>query len=216
MGSWLTEKPVAHRGLHDAEKGRPENSLAAFEAAAEVGYPIELDVHLTLGGELAVLHDWDDELGAEAPRLGEVLDLVAGRVPVMIELKQHGGVLPSWLVAAVIEELEGRQGKYALSSFDPEVVQEAWLGAQGRYPVGIISGRLRSAGPEQKLANWASLAGEQADFISYELDALPDQVVAAWRELGVPVLAWTVTSPEDEALARMHADGIIFDGYVPA
>src|SRR5580693_9907041 len=56
---WLTSRPIAHRGLHDLAAGRPENSLAAFEAAAEAGYPCELDVQLTDSGELIVLHDAD-------------------------------------------------------------------------------------------------------------------------------------------------------------
>jgi glycerophosphoryl diester phosphodiesterase len=209
--AWLTSRPVAHRGLWDLAAGRPENSLAAFSAAAEAGYPIELDVHLTAGGELAILHDWDEELAVTAPRLGEALDLVAGRVPVMVELKRHEGS-PQALVAAVLSELAGREGEFALASFDPALVREAKLTAW--YPVGLISGLLRSAGPAERLANWSSLAESRPDFISYELAALPDQVVSAWRELGVPVIAWTVRGPADEAEARKHADGIIFDGYL--
>lgn len=144
--TWLTSQPIAHRGLYDLAAGRPENSLAAFDAAATAGYPCELDVHRTDSGELVVLHDYD--LGratgvarpvatltvADLPRtrlfgsdehvptLAQVTDCVHGRVPLLIELKRQGPSDPRALVKGVLDSLKSCDGEYALSSFDPILV----------------------------------------------------------------------------------------------
>lgn len=136
----------AHRGAHDAEK--PENSMAAFRAALEMGCGVELDVHLLRDGTLAVLHDSDlrrmtgcpgtvEELtgqqlclyhlsgsGETIPKLQQVLALFAGRAPLIIELKTSGGN-HARLCQAVCEALDGYQGLYCLESFDPRCV--IWL-----------------------------------------------------------------------------------------
>jgi glycerophosphoryl diester phosphodiesterase len=109
---WLRSQPIAHRGLHDESKGIVENSLSAFRAAAEAGYPIELDVQLSKDGEAMVFHDpfldrltgtkgrvcdftaaelGQLRLGGTAdplPSLQQVFDAVGGRVPILIETKQ--------------------------------------------------------------------------------------------------------------------------------
>ena len=106
---FLFGRPFAHRGLHDEH--RPENSMAAFEAAVQAGYPIELDVRVSADGQAIVFHDAKlkrmtdanglvAEANAEAlkkfclggsqegiPGLSEVLDMISGRVPVIVEIK---------------------------------------------------------------------------------------------------------------------------------
>jgi glycerophosphoryl diester phosphodiesterase len=229
MGTWLTSTPIAHRGLFNLEAGVPENSLAAFDAAAEAGYPCELDVHLTNSGELVVVHDFDllratglarptETLTARdladtrlfgtaqrVPTLAEVIDCVRGRIPLQIEIKRRRKPGPRVLANAVLDGMRG--GDFALSSFDPLVV--FWLrAAKPRFPIGQISGALGR-----------TLVGNvvtRPDFISYELAGLPSRAVATWRERGAPVLAWTVESPEDERKARTYADNIIFSDYLPA
>src|SRR4051812_45971454 len=108
---WLARTPIAHRGLHAAREGRPENSIGAFAHSCALGFPAELDVRLTRDGEVVVFHDRtlkrltgaagrvEDRDAAELralrllgtrerlPLLREVLELVAGRVPLLIELK---------------------------------------------------------------------------------------------------------------------------------
>src|SRR3954453_20041913 len=108
---WLVRTPIAHRGLHATLEGRPENSLAAFAHCCQLGFPAELDVRLTRDGEVVVFHDHalkrltgaagrvEERDAAElralrllgtrerVPLLGEVLELVGGRVPLLIELK---------------------------------------------------------------------------------------------------------------------------------
>lgn len=238
--TWLGSSPIAHRGLHDRKAGAPENSLAAFEAAAVAGYPCELDVQLTGSGALIVLHDYDLERVTGVPRpaatlsagdlprlrlfggdqrvptLTEVLQRVRGRVPLLIELKRPQSSSAKTLVQAVLEALRPYRGEYALSSFDPLVVYALRAARQG-FPIGQISGLLRTAGPVRRLIG-RTMAGNfftHPDFIAYELTCLPSGLVARWRRRGVAVLAWPVKSPEDEQRARKYADNIIFSDFRP-
>jgi glycerophosphoryl diester phosphodiesterase len=238
--AWLTSTPIAHRGLHDLGAGRPENSLAAFDAAAEASYPCELDVQLTDSGELIVLHDFDlsratgrtgrtATLTAEdlpdtrlfgtdqrVPTLAQVLDCVRGRIPLQVEIKRAPGNDPKALATAVIAALRKSDEEHAISSFDPFVVYQL-RAAKSPYAVGQISGLLESEPlPRRLLGRY--MAGNfvtRPDFISYELAGLPSRVVQVARRSGVPVITWGVKSREDEARARKHADNIIFDGYLP-
>jgi glycerophosphoryl diester phosphodiesterase len=238
--AWLTSVPIAHRGLHDLGAGRPENSLAAFEAAAEAGYPCELDVQLTGSGELIVLHDFNlqratgtdrpaatltaDDLpgtrlfgtGERVPTLAEVAELVRGRIPLQVEIKRAPRDSPRALAAAVLTALRRGGGDYAVSSFDPFTVYQL-KAARSPYAVGQISGRLDGVPLARRLAARYMIANvvTRPDFLSYELAGLPSLVVEAWRRRGVPVIAWGVKSPGDEARARKHADNIIFDNFLP-
>ena len=108
---WLTTRPIAHRGLHDIKAGVPENSLSAFARTADAGYPIELDVQVSSDGEAVVFHDESlsrmtgtrshisqtqaakltqlslGRIEQRIPLLRDVLDLINGRVPLIVELK---------------------------------------------------------------------------------------------------------------------------------
>ena len=138
---WLLSTPIAHRGLHRDGEGPPENSLGAFEAARDAGYPVELDVRLLRDGAAAVFHDekllrmtgvdlrlsLEDSLsirtrrlaGSEEkiPLLGEALDAIGGKVPVLIEVKNFDA--PGALEAAVLSEIERYRGPRAVQSFNP-------------------------------------------------------------------------------------------------
>lgn len=233
---WLTSLPIAHRGLHDLAAGRPENSLAAFEAAAEAGYPCELDVQLTDSGELIVLHDADlgrvsgvarpsasltaadlpitrlFDGGQHVPTLTQVLERVDERIPLLIELKRESVTDPEALVREVLKSLGTRNGRYALCSFDPSLVR-LLRKQRAKYPVGQISGLLESAGPARRFVGRTMVSNvlTRPDFISYELAGLPSPVVDLWRRRGLPLLTWTVKSAEDELKARKYADNFIFD-----
>ena len=238
--AWLTSTPIAHRGLHDLAAGRPENSLAAFDAAAEAGYPCELDVQLTNSGDLVVLHDFDlrRALGRagraasltaaslegtrlfgtdeKVPTLAQVLDCVRGRVPLQVEIKRASGDNPQILASAVLNALKEDREEHALSSFDPFVVYQL-RAARAPYAVGQISGLLKDQPLLRRLAGRHMIANPltRPDFLSYELAGLPSQVVKLWRDGGVPVISWGVKSADDELRARKHADNIIFDHYRP-
>ena len=151
---WLTARPVAHRGLHDAAGGIVENTASAFSAAVAGGYAIECDLQLSADGEAMVFHDdrlgrltgRDDavkslsaaELKAIAFRatpdrmltLGELCDLVAGRVTLVLELKSHFD-RETALAARVAAVLEGYAGPVAAMSFDPVMVKRLQAAASG-------------------------------------------------------------------------------------
>ena len=241
--------PLAHRALHDVADGRPENSRAAIRAAMAHGYGIEIDLQLSRDARAMVFHDYD--LGrltgqsgpvqqrnaaelAETPLTGgdegmptlvEVLALVGGQVPILIELKdQHGqmGETDGRLEEAVARDLQGYDGDVALMSFNPRsVVQLRDLCPD--IPRGIVTcGYPAEDWPLLKPATRARLAeipdydAAGASFISHEVADLDRPRVAELKANGANVLCWTVRSPAEEARARQVADNITFERYLAA
>ncbi|MDR6430811.1 glycerophosphodiester phosphodiesterase [Brucella pseudogrignonensis] len=231
---WLKKQPIAHRGLHDLNNTRWENTLAAFDAAAKAGFAIECDVHLTKDGGVIVFHDDDLErltgqkgrvsdltleeatalkIGGtndHAPSLREMLDLVAGRVPVVIELKGIEG-RDDGLVAAVAKELTGYKGEAAIMSFDHHLVRLFASDAPG------IPGGLTAEGTQMKHfeAHFSMLA-HQIAFVSYNVHHLPNPFVSFVREkLDLPVISWTVRNPEMKTHSDQNVDQITFEGFDP-
>ena len=230
---WLIARPVAHRGLHDAQAGRIENTPSAIAAAAAAGYGIEVDLQVTAEGDAIVHHDaalgrltqGRDALAAmtvaELQRvafketadrmltLGELCDLVAGRVVLVLELKSLGDRDPR-LPRRVAQVLECYPGPTALMSFDPwpvAVLRElapAW-------PRGLVA--TRQVGP----AAWVhALMTTRFGFIAYAVADLPAAVPdAARRWAGVPVLTWTVRTDVERRRAARFADQMIFEGFRP-
>jgi glycerophosphoryl diester phosphodiesterase len=245
----LRRLPVAHRGYHDRAGKRPENSPGAFRAAIAAGYAIELDVQLSADGVAMVFHDeklerLTDERGLLAgrsaaelgairlrdceeciPTLREVLKLVAGRVPLLIELKDQTmvmGVSDGRLEQAVAHALKGYAGDLALMSFNPHSIAH-----MARLAPAIARGLTTSAyDPE----DWSPLAQSICDhlreipdyarlgasFISHQGDDLQRQRVLDLKAAGAAILCWTIRSAEDEALARRIADNVTFEGYAAA
>jgi len=234
--SWLTAVPFAHRGLHDRDGRRPENSLAAFAAAMERGLGIELDVRASADGAAMVFHDATLERltavrgslrrhsGAalralrlngsdeRIPLLGEVLKLVDGRVPVLIEVKTSG---PAGGVGrAVARALARYSGPFAVMSFSPLVL--AWF--RLRCPAlrrGVVGGDTRAAG-RARIADAVALSRPflrwlGPTFVAYDVRALPCARARRIRRLGLPLLAWTVTDATERACAARHADNMIFE-----
>lgn len=234
---WLTAVPLAHRGLHDLRRRVPENSMAAFAAAADAGFGIELDVHRSEDGRAVVVHDRElvrvtgRELRVDRtpwatlrdlrildteerlPELGEVLDLVAGRVTVMVEVKnleRRTGPLES----VVADVLAGYDGPVCVASFHPGTV--AWFGANRPEVVrGQTSGPMRDV----PMPGWlrfvmSRMLGNprtRPHFLSYDLAGLPNRMVDRWRR-DRPLITWTVRTPEDLVKARAVADNFIFEG----
>jgi glycerophosphoryl diester phosphodiesterase len=227
----LAARPFAHRGLHG--RGSVENSRAAFEAAVAGGFGIELDVQASHDGEAIVFHDYRLERltegeGAVAersaaalaairfrgsdetiPTLAEVLALVAGRVPLLIEEKTPGRrVAP--LCGAVERALASYIGPVGVMSFNPEVGR--WFArrspARLRGLVVTESGRKGLRGRiERGLALWRA----RADFLAYDVRDLPSSFATAARARQVPVYTWTVRTAADRARAAASADQIIFE-----
>lgn len=240
-------RPLAHRGLHGP--GLPENSLPAFRAAIAAGYGIELDVQPARDDTPLVFHDAGlrrmagidapvSSLGvAEAaacrllgtthgiPTLDEVLALVAGRVPVLIEVKDPDGALGPDIGTlpgrvADIAAAQAAQGHpVAVMSFNPHVVAAmARPGlAAGLTSCGFAAADwpLLDAPRRAALARLEGFEAAGACFISHDCTDLDNPAVLGLARRGVPVLCWTIRSAEAEAAARRIARNITFEGYRP-
>jgi glycerophosphoryl diester phosphodiesterase len=215
---WLVVRPIAHRGLHDKQRGIGENSLAAFAAARQAGVPFETDLQITGDDEIVIGHDRIDpsltaaQLGL--PRLREVLDVVAGQVPMLLELKDRG--IGSRLETQLMRQLAQYHGEYAVCSFNPStLVHLRRLGFS--HCLGQSTGKLSSAPwlvrklGRSQMINFVS----RPDFLVCEQELLPSAPVGFWRRRGLPVLVWTVRSPDEERRAREFGDNVIFSGYSP-
>lgn len=238
--SWLVDRPIAHRGLHDLSRGIPENTLAAFDAAADRRLPIEFDVRLTEDGQAVVFHDENlgrltgiDRLVAATtlremkslriagteerpPSLFDALEFINGRVPVLIELKTIGR--PGPLEAAVSEAVGNFSGLAAVQSFSPRSMQ--WF--RENAP-GVMRGQISGAYHGHGLTSWhrfvhrhlLMLRISRPHFVAHHVGCLGLPASRLWRRLGGPLLAWTVRSARDLDRARGRADGLIFEGFDP-
>jgi glycerophosphoryl diester phosphodiesterase len=242
MRDWLTARPIAHRGLHDAAAGLIENTPSAFRAAMDAGYGIECDLQISADGEAMVHHD--DALGrltdgagrldamtAAALRriafkstadrmqtLGELCDLVAGRRLLLIELKgRFAG--DTRLAARTADVLAGMKGPVAVMSFDPGLMA-ALRGLAPKLTLGLVAMR-RDAGMPATAKMSALRYARQTitampQFLAYRVqDLTTAPPLIARNLLRWPVLTWTVRTNEDRARAARYADQIIFEGFRP-
>lgn len=230
--SWLTRRPIAHRGFHDLNRVRWENTLSAFDAAVERDYAIECDVHLSADGVPVVFHDnvlnrlagrdgfVHDLTAAElaqlriggtqdhVPTLAEMLARIGGRVPLVIELKGVEGK-DGGLVAAVAKALRGYRGKAAIMSFDHWLVRRFAADAPG-IPAGLTAEGRTMADLE---AHFSMLA-HPISFVSFSVLDVPNPFVAFVRDrLAMPVITWTVRNEETRAATFAHADQMTFEGF---
>ena len=233
--SWLGQSTYAHRGLHgDAV---PENSPSAFAAAMSAGLGIECDIQRAADGQAMVFHDAElDRLTGETgplkrrsaeqlaritltgsddtiPTLRAVLDAVAGQVPILIELKNDSerATRASAACLAVRRVLEGYRGRHAVMSFDPRLVR--WFADHSPLTVrGLVVTEENDKALPGRVRRHLSLWHAKPDFLAYDIRDLPSKFAAAQRARGLPVLAWTVRTPEQRARASAHADAAIGEG----
>ena len=235
----------AHRGLHDAAAGRPENSLSAFRAAAEAGFGAELDVHLLADGALAVVHDSDlfrvcgerarvedlrrEDLkkypllgsGETIPLLEDVLAVFAGKGPLIVELKAVRGNVNA-LTDAAMGMLSAWRGTYCVESFHPAVVKRL----RKRWPDAVrgqLSQRYGKGGGSGfgRAADWAMthllicFAG-RPDFIAYRWQDRHEPSLRLARRLwGAHDVAWTVRDRETMEALEAEGAAVIFEGFLP-
>lgn len=239
--------PIAHRALHDVSQGRPENSRAAIQAAIETGYGIEIDLQLSKDQVPMVFHDYDLDRLAQAtgyvnsktahdlaaiplkggnegiPDLKEVLELIDGQVPLLIEFKDQDGQMGrdvGALEAAAAELLNAYSGLVAVMSFNPHSVAKlAELCPD--IPRGLVTCAYRSKswdhvseGERDRLRAVPDYDRVGATFISHDVDDLKTPRVAELKAQGANILCWTVTSPAQEAKAREVAENITFEQYL--
>lgn len=230
---WLSGRDYAHRGLHGG--GVPENSLSAFSAAVSAGMGIECDVQQTGDGRAVVFHDWElDRLTAERgpvaarpadalaqialagghdriPRLADMLGMIRGRAPLLIELKTRRDRRIAAICLAVRRDLEGYAGPVAVMAFDPRV--SAWFHRHAPHlPRGLViseeGARTASGSVRRRLALWHA----KPDFLAYDVRDLPSPFPAAQRKRGLPLLTWTVRSQALRQRAAECADAPIVEG----
>jgi glycerophosphoryl diester phosphodiesterase len=242
MPDWLTARPIAHRGLHEASSGVIENTPSAFRAAVAGGYGIECDLQISADGEAMVHHD--DALGrltdgaarldsitAEALQriafkstadrmltLGQLCDLVAGQTTLLIELKGNFAG-DTRLAARTADVLAGYRGPVAAMSFDPGLM----AALRSRAPslvIGVVGMRRDPGTPVpgqmSALRYLRQALAARPQFLAYRLaDLTSPPPLLARHVLRWPVLTWTVRSPEDRSRAAAYADQMIFEGFRP-
>jgi glycerophosphoryl diester phosphodiesterase len=243
---WLIARPIAHRGLHDAAHGVIENTAGAVRAAIAGNYGIEVDLQSSADGEAMVHHDdvlgrltegdgrLDSFTAAALKRvafrnsdermmtLGDLCDLVGGRVTMLIELKSRfdgDGRLP----ARVAEVLGGYQGPAAPMSFDP--AQLALLGQKNpRLVRGIIAAKYRPHPYWDLMPPWmrhgmgylVTALTARPQFVAYAVADLPALApLFARHVLSMPLLTWAVRTPAERQCAARWADQMIFEGFRP-
>lgn len=244
MREQLTALPIAHRGLHTmptgagrvgpwTEEHRAENATSAFEAAIAHGYAIECDLQMTRDERVVVFHDRtldrmtngsgravDHTLAEIAelrlrgtdesiPTLAGLLAQTLGRVPLVLELKGEDAD-PRTFVATVARELRDYRGPIAVMSFLTPLT-DLFRTALPRIPRGL------TAQGDDRSFDTHMAAFERGDlhFVSYDVNDLPCRFTRTLRDKGVPVICWTVRTPDEVSRAATHADQITFEGFLP-
>jgi glycerophosphoryl diester phosphodiesterase len=238
----LWEAHYAHRGLYSADQSVPENSLAAFAAAADVGYGMELDITMTTDDEIVVFHDdmlsracgvgkdirdcsWAElqsyrlfGTDQRIPLFSELLALVNGRVPLIVELKHTKRYRA--LCAKTAEKLDNYTGPYCIESFDPRIVR--WFAVHRPEVVrGQLAGGIRSYESArfcESLLMSAVMTNIycRPHFVAYRHQDAPRKLgLKAYRWLGGHLVAWTVQSMEDEIRCQPLFGTVIFEFYRP-
>jgi glycerophosphoryl diester phosphodiesterase len=241
-------RPIAHRGLHNAKRGIIENTAPAFEAAIAKGYGIECDVRPAAEGLPVVFHDeglsrlvaargpvakvTERQLQSLRHRVGgapiqtftELLELVSGRVPLLVEIKSEWHPPQKSFLGKLAATASAYRGPIALMSFDPAVMT-VMRALAPNLPRGVISGSYIGAG-------WWSrrISGKRAsalrdllesgpvapDFYAYDVNALPTPVTEYARLVqGLPLFTWTVRTAKQRRIAANFADAMIFEGFEP-
>jgi glycerophosphoryl diester phosphodiesterase len=208
--------------------GIPENSLAAFDSAIEIGAGIECDVRLSGDGSVVVFHDSDLSrlcnvaLDVERtrtslltgqrlagtdqyiPLLWQVLQVVGERVPLLLELKTRNKNAAS-LCREVLLDVAPKEGAIGVMSFDPQVGR--WFKKNGRHVQrGLV---IRDSLPpwRRSIALWLA----DPDFVAVERTALAKPWVSRIRER-MPVYSWTIRTADQRSQAQVHADALIWEG----
>ncbi len=241
--STLENRLFAHRGLHDGNQAVAENGLPAFQKAVDAGYGIELDVQLSSDGELMVFHDEtlrrvcgvDGRLcdmtreqlsqiplpdGSAIPTFREVLALVDGKAPLIVEVKYHGSVRKN--AEAAWAQLKEYKGPYCVESFHPLAMYHFRKNAPQVLRGQLASGEPYKKGGETGFAAWFAMKYllvnivSRPHFVAY--DVQHDRNLSVWlmKHVFRPLLAaWTVRDEETLAYARKSYQMPIFERFLP-
>lgn len=230
---WLLRWEYAHRGLHG--EGVPENSLAAAKAAIAAGMGIECDIQRSRDDHPMVFHDWElARLTGEAGetdartaaaletlhllgtdqhpvRLARFLEIIAGQVPLLIEIKSRSDYDVQSSCLQVARLLEAYRGDHAVMSFDPRMGE--WFARHApATPRGLVITDTLDHGFKSAWRTPGALERAAPDFLAADVRDIPHAFSRLWRETGRPLLTWTLRSPELRAHALSHADALIAEG----
>lgn len=236
--SWIVKTPIAHRGVFGEKV--PENSLAAFKQAVKAKLPIEFDVTALADGTPVIFHDEkmarmtgrdgfisslslsdisDFRLQGtkeKIPTLAEALEVIDGKVPILIEIKNYGKVGP--FEKSVWKVLQNYNGEYAIESFNPYSIEWFKINAPK-----VKRGQLASFFDDKEIIGakrfflkrlLLNKKVSEPNFIVYKAENLPNKYVKKYYGV-VPVLAFTIRSEEEELKIKGCADNFIFDSYTP-
>lgn len=238
---WIKSSYIAHRGFHSLDKSIPENSLLAFKKAIDYGYSIELDINILKDGNVVVFHDENlkrmckkdikltevtyDQIknlnllntNERIPLLTDVLSLVDGKVPLLIELKPKGDIYR--LCEAFMILIKGYQGKYAIQSFNPKVLN--WF--RKNYP-DIIRGQIAEYFTDddsmskvtkfllkRMLLNYFT----KPDFINYGLKDLPNKYAKRAFNNSIVVIAYTARNNLEFDMVNKYYHNSVFEFFRP-
>ena len=240
--------PIAHRALHDAAKGVYENCRSAIIEAIEHGYAIEIDLQLSADGRAMVFHDdtldrltdkhgdVSDYTAAELSQikvgngqdviepLEDILRLVDGRVPLLIELKDQSRQLlqtDGRLEQATLDALSLYQGAVAVMSFNPHMIA-TMAKLSSDLPLGLTTGSFMDPTwgiDAERIAHLSQIADfdpTRYSFVSHFALELAAPCIQMLKDQGTAIFTWTIRSPEAEAVARQTVDNITFEGYLAA
>ena len=245
---FLIERPFAHRGYHSSSliesKNIPENSLGAFRLAIENNFSIEMDIHLTKDLEIIVFHDFF--LGRlttkrgfvfsknlsfikkatlcnneSVPTIEDVLNLIDGRVPILLEIKftEHLKKNLEVFTTVLEKKLAGYNGDVALMSFSFDVMK--YIRKSNlfeRFPIGLTTSfpaieSLGNKNKNNKIEN--EIISNKLQFISQDWEGINNSRIKRLKKLGIAILSWTITSKEIEKSLEGLVDNITFEGYEP-
>ena len=233
----------AHRGLHDRDKGVPENSEKAFRLAVLGGFGMEFDLQLTKDGQVVVHHDHSikrtcgvdrnisemtlEELqgyrlfGTEekVPLFTDVLRAVEGRTPLIIELKSY--TRQEELCRKTVQLLKDYPGLYCVESFDPRIVR--WF---RKHHPEIVRGQLmeRLEGGKDGMSRWEAFFGRnmmtnfltRPHFEAYDFTRRHNPSLRTARRLfGMQEVSWTLRTLEDYRVAKKDGNLCIFEKFLP-
>lgn len=238
--TWLREDLIAHRGLYQKDQSVPENSLLAFQLAIEKGYSIECDVNVLKDGTVVVFHDanfkrlcGDDRLLKDVLyseihdlklaqsnqgiiTLDELIQIVDGRVGLLIELKPHGDV--DLLSARVDHIMNNYQGKWAVFSFHPKVVR--WFKLNNP---SVIRGQISEYFSHNRMPKISKYLLKsmvfnrfnKPDFISYSIKDLPNKYLDKAKKKGLTIISYAAQTQTQFDFVKSHYHNVVFEFFEP-
>jgi len=239
--TWLTKSKLAHRGLHTKDLSVAENSMAAFKRGMEAGYGLELDLNMLKDETIVVFHDnnlkrltgIDRHISTfdypeiktlkllntneSIPTLDDLLSLVKGQVPLLIELKPFGHI--ERFCEIVYEKLKHYQGKFAIFSFHPGVVK--WF---KKHAPDIIRGQISTNFKGSKdtkpilgflLTRLFFNRFTKPDFISYNVEHMPNKYIDKAKKRGLTIISYVARNQKTYDFVKQNYDNIVFEFFDP-